>query len=89
MSDEYNGLFFDGIIDTKCVYVASRLGCESFVLLQYFISSDLNALDIDAAIYNRTEQGHLCARPPSPLCRCFYTLDSLTALNQWLNVSNG
>ena len=63
MSDEYNGLFFDGIIDTKCVYVASRLGCESFVLLQYFISSDLNALDIDAAIYNRTEQGHLCARP--------------------------
>ena len=35
VSEDYNGLLFDGIIDTKCVYVASGLGCESFVLLQY------------------------------------------------------
>lgn len=35
MSEDYNGLLFDGIIDTNHVYVASGLGGESFVLLQY------------------------------------------------------
>ena len=64
MSDGYNGLLFDRIIDIYQMCAASGLGVshESFGSLQYLYPPP-KCIIIDAAIYKRTEQGHLGSGP--------------------------
>ena len=58
MSDGYNGLLFDRIIDVCSKWI----GGESFVSLQH-LYPPTKCINIDAAIYKRTEQGHLGSGP--------------------------